>query len=121
MKGMKYIVAGCLVAASLVVQAGPKTQDFNSLIDQNNQVQKDLEKDLQEQLKTRRLVQHKKQYFKVMGEEVVGQASSENVAVDSKKFKDRVSKTASHKELEKKNFNRLSAEMKDLKNSSFEQ
>jgi hypothetical protein len=88
-------------------------EDFGSLIEENMAAQKQLTQDLQKQLKTKDLNKAVRPNFKEVGEQVLGKNRSENVAVETS---DTVHKKSTVSvDIEKKNFNRLSEEMKEIK------
>lgn len=94
-------------------QAIRPAQDFGSLIEENAAAQKQLTRELQQQLKTNNLGKAQKPNFKEVGEQVLGKEQAENVAVETAETTQTKSTTSI--DIEKKNFNRLSQEIKDLK------
>jgi hypothetical protein len=102
----------CLSLILISVSALASVDDFNSLIDENNKVQKQLTQKLQRQLETKNLGKRQRPDFRSVGEDVIGKGG-ENVAVETKGLEqsDRTNKP----DLEKKNFKRLSQEFKELK------
>ena len=116
---------GCISLISLAIScsswAGPKSDDFNSLIEENNAAQRQLEQSLHSELKTNRKDPKDKRdnkAFREMGDEVLGQRTTEQVPVESSKLSTRKSHVAINKELQKKSDKRISAEMKELKSNS---
>jgi hypothetical protein len=107
---MKKTLSISLVLLSLSSFAS--VDDFNSLIDENNKVQKQLTQKLQKQLDTKNLGKRQKPDFHAVGEDVVGRGG-ENVAVETKGLEQ--SSLRNKPDLEKKNFKRLSQEFKELK------
>jgi type II secretory pathway component PulJ len=112
MKTFKFSISALIIISSLSVLAGPQNTDFNSLIEENSQAQKNLERNLQTQLQTSALEKRKKQDFTDVGQEVVGKSSPENVAVQGNQ---NGSKHAVNKLLDEKRSLRLDKELKALK------
>ncbi len=103
-----------LLTFSVGAYAGPGSEDFNTLIEENSTAQKKLAKDLQRQLRTQELKQKGRPNFHTLGEAVVGRGASESVAVTSSNSEP-VRADKKRPNLEKKNFNRISQEFKDVK------
>ena len=109
----KLICATLLLVFAANANASRANQDFGSLIEENAAAQRLLSRELQQQLKTKDLGKTENPNFNKVGEQVIGREQSENVAVetsDTTRVKTKVSS-----DFEKKNFNRLSQEIKDLK------
>lgn len=106
-----------LLALGLAVSAHAKTssEDFNSLIEENNVTQKVLSTKLSTQLKTEKLKKRSKPDFIQVGEEVLGKGSAENVvATTTPPGKHADQKQVVETPAEKQQFHRLSQELKDI-------
>lgn len=101
-----------LLTFSVVSFAGVK--DFNSILSENDKIQKQLSKELQQQLETRDLGKPLKPDFKAVGEEVLDRRE-ENVVADTSSRRQERSKKYKLLEVEKKSFKRLSQELKEVK------
>ena len=91
--------------------------DFNSILDENTKIQKELTDALQQQLATKDLGKAQKPDFKKVGEAVVGR-SAENIAVETSSIEDTRPNSVLHKhnlKFEKTNFKRLSEELKEAR------
>ncbi|GIL21286.1 MAG: hypothetical protein BroJett041_24000 [Candidatus Jettenia caeni] len=110
---MKYILLTFLILVSIGAQAG--VEDFNSIISETSQAERELSQKLQNQLQTADLNKVKKPNFRETGEAVLEKGKSENVAVGSYENFNGEIKNRKSIELEKKNFKRLSQEFKSLK------
>lgn len=85
--------------------------DFNSVLAENEKIQKELTQKLQKQLETKDLGKKEKPDFHKVGEELVGRGG-ENVAVETSEKTEKIERNKSL-EVEKKTFRRLSQEIKD--------
>ncbi len=110
------ISAGLVILAlAMNAQAKPSSEDFNSMIEENTATQKELRNQLEKQLKTERLDVDEKPDFNQVGEEVLGRASSENVVVANQNSETHHKNELKKNGMEKKNFKRLSQELKEIK------
>jgi len=113
------ITASLVVVASFTfstsASAKSKIEDFNSMIEENAQVQKQLTADLQKQLKTSGLAKTTRPDFQKVGVAVLGHAAPENVAANTSGPKNKPIAGFKSPNLEKKNFKRLSQELRDVK------
>jgi len=102
-----------VLSVATTVHAKTIDEDFDALIEENAANQKRLSQALQQQLKTKDLGKTVNPNFHKVGESVLGKNSSENVAVETDSGK----RTRNQKtpDLEKKNFHRISQELKDVK------
>jgi len=110
--------SGALVL-SLAFSAHAKTtsEDFNSLIEENSAAQKELTKKMATQLKTDKIKKREKPDFLQVGEEVLGKGTTENVVATTTQQKGKygTQKKSLNSAMEKQNFNRLSQELRDIK------
>jgi len=111
------IITGLLIfTAAVTVQAKPTSDDFNSMIEENNAAQKELTQKLAKQLNTNKLKKNQRPDFNQVGEDILGKNTSENVVVVNANKNNSNSKKLAQKDgIEKKNFKRLSQELKDIK------
>jgi hypothetical protein len=119
MKHIRFAQTGVILvvlATAFSSFAKPSTEDFNSMIEENQATQKVLSQKLQKQLKTEKLSkEEQKPNFQKVGEDVLGRNSTENVAVASGDSGKTTAQKSHRGDLEKKNFRRLSQELKDIK------
>ena len=109
----KTLSLSMLLLFSANANATRSSQDFASLIEENTAAQKQLSRELQQQLNTQDLGKTEEPNFKEVGEQVLGKDNSENVAVETIEHKD--IKTKISPDIEKRSFKRLSQEIKDIK------
>ena len=107
-----------ILALGLAISAQAKTssEDFNSLIEENNVAQKVLSTKLSTQLKTEKIKKREKPDFIQVGEEVLGKGSAENVVATTTPPRKQVQQQRPvETAIEKQQFHRLSQELKDIK------
>jgi hypothetical protein len=107
---------------ALAVSSFAKTSndDFNSMIQENQAAQNELSDKLQKQLKPAKLTKEEQHPdFNKVGQDQLGHDGSENVAVDTSGSGNapvnKKTVAGRQSDTDKKNFKRLSEEMKDLK------
>jgi hypothetical protein len=113
-------VVAMILALAVSSFAKTSNDDFNSMIQENQATQNELSEKLQKQLKPAKLTKEEQHPdFHKFGQDQLGHDGSENVAVDTSGSDSAPvnKKTVARRQAEtdKKNFKRLSEEMKDLK------
>lgn len=114
---MKNSILTLLCVFGISATSHAVVDDFNSILDENTKIQKELTDTLQQQLATKDLGKATKPDFRKVGEEVVGR-SAENIAVETSGLEDSRSNSELKKhnlKFEKTNFKRLSEELKDAR------
>ena len=112
---INFVLGLMVFVLSVSAQAKPSSEDFNSMIEENTATQKQLTKQLEQQLNTEKLDRNTHPNFTQVGEEILGKNTSENVVVAGKSEHSKHRVLAKKDVLEKKNFKRLSQELKDIK------
>ena len=110
---MAGVLAFGILQYGTLALAKPTSDDFNTLIQENESTQQQLRHDLEKELNTREARETAKPNFNKVGEAVLGHGSVENVAVDSGDGS--VESVTRRRDQDRQNFRRLSQELKDIK------